>query len=66
MKNTSEYLKLLLKTVIGTIQEILDTENTELSKYIWKLKDESEIPLITWNIKSVVNHCPEEVFVDYV
>ena len=29
----------------------------ELSKYIWKLKDEGETPSITWNI-SVVNCRP--------
>ena len=30
----------------------------ELSKYIWKLKDEGETPSITWNIMSVVNCRP--------
>ena len=32
--------------------------STELSKYIWKLKDEGETPSITWNIMSVVNCRP--------
>ena len=40
--------------------------STELSKYILKLKDEGETPSITWNIMSVVNFVPEEVFADYV
>ena len=30
----------------------------ELSKYIWKLKDEGGTPSITWNIMSVVNFRP--------
>ena len=29
--------------------------STELSKYIWKLKEEGETPSITWNIMPVVN-----------
>ena len=32
--------------------------STELSKYIWKLKDEGETSSITWNIMSVVNYHP--------
>ena len=32
--------------------------STELSKYIWKLKDKPETLLITWNIMSVVNCRP--------
>ena len=32
-----------------------DVNSTDLSKYIWKLKDEGETPSITWNIMSVVN-----------
>ena len=32
--------------------------STELSKYIWKLKDEGETPSITWNTMSVVNYHP--------
>ena len=31
-KNTSEYLKLLSKTNIGTIREILDTKNTLIAQ----------------------------------
>ena len=39
--------------------------STELSKYIWKLKDEGETPSITWIcLLSIVVR--EEVFVDYV
>ena len=32
--------------------------STELSKYMWKLKDEGETPSITWNIRSFVNCRP--------
>ena len=38
--------------------------STELTKYIWKLKDEGETPSTTRCLLSTV--LPKEVFVDYV
>ena len=48
------------KTAITTIRDLHKeyVNRTELSKYIWKLKDGGETPSVTWNIMSFVNCRP--------
>ena len=51
--------KLYLKIISETTQEISTTTSTELSRHMWKLKDEKIALSIKWNIMLIVHGTPK-------